>query len=210
MVTVALVDQCSGRRHQGAHAPGRDFDAEAGGHHLFELVRLVEHDDVVLGEHDPPAGQVGPIEVGVHHDDVGRGRPVAGCLGETLASRRAVEGAGTLARPDAHHVPGPIGGLEAQVGPVPGLRRLGPGHQAPHLVDQSDGGRTVVADRSATAPFRVLAAGPLITELGLHPVGAHLEHPLPAQVVAAALEHGVVERCRQAQAGLEQRQVLAG
>ena len=68
--------------------PGRDLDAEAGRHHLFELVRLVEDDDVVLGQHDPPAGQVGPVEVGVDHDDVGRGRPVAGRLGEALARPR--------------------------------------------------------------------------------------------------------------------------
>ncbi len=77
LVAVALFDQPAGRRDQGADAPRGDLDAEAGRHDLFELVRLVEDDDVVLGQHDPPAGQVGPVEVGVDHDDVGRGRPVA-------------------------------------------------------------------------------------------------------------------------------------
>ena len=53
-------------------------------------------------------------------------------------------------------------------------------------------------------------ARPLVAQLGLDPARAHLGHPLAADVVAASLEHGEVERHRQPQAGLDQRQVLVG
>ena len=105
-------------------APGRDLDPEARGHDLLELVRLVEDDDLVLGQHGPAAGEVCTVEMRVDHDDVRRGGAVAGRLGEAAPALRAVEGAGTLPGPDAEHVPGAVRGLEGEVGPVPGARGL--------------------------------------------------------------------------------------
>ena len=118
--TVAFVDQRPGRRHDGAEAAGGDLDPEAGRHDLLELVRLVEHDDVVLGQHHPTAGQVCTVEVGVHDHDVGGGGPVSGGLGKAASARGAVEGARALSRADADHVPGPVRRFEAQVGAVAG------------------------------------------------------------------------------------------
>ena len=135
-------DQRAGRRGQGAEATRGDLDAQARGHHLLELVGLVEDDDVVLGQHGPPAGQVGAVEVGVDHHHVGRHGPVPGGLGEAPVPRGAVEGPRALAGADADHAPGPAAGLEAQVGPVAARRALRPGQQGAHLVDQAGrGGR---------------------------------------------------------------------
>ena len=176
---------------------------------------LVEDDHVVLGQHDAAAGQVRPVEVGVDDDDVGHRGPLAGGLGEAAPAGRAVVGTRALPRAHAHHVPGPVGGLEAQVGPVAGLRLLRPGHQLAHFLHDALGRRTRRRLRRLALLGRgrrrlVGPAGPLVTQLGLNATRAHLGHPLAADVVAPSLEHGEVERRRQPEAGVHLGEVLLG
>ncbi len=52
--------------------------------------------------------------------------------------------------------------------------------------------------------------GPLVAELRLDPTGAHLRHPLAADVVAPPLEDGEVERRRQSETRIDLWQVLLG
>jgi len=123
---VALVQQRARCGHEGADAAGRHLHAEARGHHLLELMCLVEHDDVVLGQDGSPAGEMRAIEMRVHHHDVGSRGAVARPLGEALAARRAVKGARALTGADAQHVPGPIARFEGEVRPVAAVRGLRP------------------------------------------------------------------------------------
>ena len=111
-VGLAWLDEGAGRGHQGAEAPRRDLNPEARGHDLFELVRLVEDHHVVFGRDDAAAGEMRPVEVGVHHDDIGDRSPFSGGLGEAAPARRAVVGAGAFPWADTDHVPGPVGGLK--------------------------------------------------------------------------------------------------
>ena len=213
---VAFVDQRPCRGDDGAESSRRHLDPEARRHDLLELVRLVEDDDVVLGQHHSAAGQVGAVEVRVHDHDVGGRRTVAGGLGEAASSRGAVEGAGALPGADAYHVPGPVGGLEAEVGPVPAGRRLRPGHQAAHLVDQALGwrrggvGSLRVRTRTRTRLGFVRPPRSRVTQLGLDPARADLGHPLAAEVVAPPLQDGEVQRDGQTQSRLDEREVLLG
>ena len=208
---VALVDQRPGRRHDGAEAAGGHFDPEAGRHDFLELVRLVEHDDVVLGQHHPTAGQVGTVEVGVDDDDVGAGGPVPGGLGKAGPARGAVEGARAFSGADADHVPGPVRRLEAQIGAVTRGRGLRPGDQGADLVDDALGRRDVTLCRLARVGLPLLCRfGWRVAQLGLDPTRSHLGDPLAAEVVAAPLEDGDVQGGGQAQSRLDQWEVLLG
>ncbi len=171
---------------------------------------LVEDDHVVFGQHRAAAGQVRAVEVRVDDHDVGRRRPVAGGLGEAAPAFGAVERSGALAGADAHHVPRPVGGLKAQVGPVTAAGLLRPADQPPDLLDQTFRRGAIVGTagrRHIRVPARpiggVSLVGParrLVAELSLDPARPHLGHPLAADVVAAALQHGEVERHGQAEA----------
>ena len=121
----------------GAQAPGGDLDAERLGHDVLDGVGLVEHDDVVLGQHRAVAGDVGGVEVGVDHDDVGRGGALARLLGEADRSRRTPEGSGTLARRHRHRRPGAGVGLEVELGAIAGGRCLGPGDEPAELATEA-------------------------------------------------------------------------
>ena len=141
---LVLAHQRAGRVGQGPEAAGGDLDPQARGHHLLQLVGLVEDHHVVLGQHGAAAGQVGSVEVGVDHGHVGRRRQVPGGLGKASVPRRAVEGPRTLSGADADHVPGPdVLGSKAEVGPVAALV----------LWDQAKRVRT-----SSTRPGRVQSA----------------------------------------------------
>ena len=131
------------------------------------------------------------------------------------AKQRSPEGqlkpAGALAGPHADHVPGPVGGLEAQVGPIARRRGLRPGHQRAHLLDETLGGRLTPLLRLRTLHLALVGRrGPPVAQLGLNPSRAHLGHALAADVVAAPLQHGVFQRDREPETRLHQRQVLLG
>ena len=171
-------------------------------------MRLVEDDGVVVGEHGASTGQVSAVEVGVHDDDVGQRGSLPGRLGEAPVTGGAVEATGTRVA-DAHHVPGPVARLEGEITPVAGFRRLRPGQEGAHLVDDALGRRCARAavagpgpgpglDPSVPGPAPV--RGPLggIAQLGLDPSRPHLGHALEADVVAAPLEDGEVQRDPQA------------
>ena len=178
---------------QGPEPPGTDLEAEAVGHHVLDLVGLVEHHHLVLGQDGATAGEVGAVEVGVDDDDVGLGGPGPGVLGEAVATRRAAEGTRALARRGRHHRPGPEVRLEGQLGPVAGRGVLGPSHQAPHLV--GDGGRVRGPDVGGRGQA-VVGVGRVGRSGGQRELGARtadLAHPLPADVVAPALEDGEVQ-----------------
>ena len=138
-IGIAGLDESPGRGHERTEPAGGHLHAEARRHDLLELVRLVENDHVVLGEHHASARQVRPVEVGVDHDDVGHRRPFVGGLGEAATTGRTVVGAGALPWADADHVPGPVRGLEAQVRPVAAVRLLRPGHQLADFFDDALG-----------------------------------------------------------------------
>ena len=112
---------------------GRHLRTERSDHHVLDLVGLVEDHHVMLGEYGALAGEMGPVEMGVDHDDVGRRRLVPRRLGEALLSRGAPVRPGTLPRSDAHHGPGPRAGLEVQLGPITALRPGAPAEEAAGL-----------------------------------------------------------------------------
>ena len=180
------------------HPAGREGDAEGARHHVGSLVGLVEDEHVVLGEDVAARRHVGAEQVEVDHDDVGLPRPLVGGLGEAILAAGALLGPGALVGPDAHRRPRRRGRLEVQLGPVAGLAVLGPRQQPGHLAaDGAGAGATgvAVADRQAQL---ALVAGP-----------ADLQRRLPAEVVAAALEHGP-RQPRPQPGGGDRREVLAG
>ena len=81
---VVGVDNGTGGDRQGPEPSGSYFEPQAVGHHILDLVGLIEHHDLVFGQHGTSAGEVGPVEVGVDHDDVGFGSPGAGMLGKAV------------------------------------------------------------------------------------------------------------------------------
>ncbi len=125
------------RLGHGADAAGGDLHTERLGHDVLDGMRLVEHHDVVVGEHGPVAGDVGGVEMGVHHDDVGRRGALARLLGEADRARRAPEGAGALPGGHRHRRPGAGVGLELELGAVTGGRGLGPGDEPAQLPAQA-------------------------------------------------------------------------
>ena len=83
--------------HDGSEVgePARaDLHADGVAHDVFELVRLVDHDDVVFGQQHAAAGDVEAVEVGVDDDDVGDLRP-----GRGPARRSTPRPSGTSCRP---------------------------------------------------------------------------------------------------------------
>ncbi len=141
---------------------------------------LVEDHHVVGREHPAPGGQVGAVEVGVDHDDVGGLGLVAGRLGETAAPRGASERPRAFPGPDADHRPRAGRRFEGEIGPVTGFGLVGPPQQPPQLVGQPPG-----VDHGL-GPFVVvrLDEGLLVSAV------ADLAGPLAAQVVGPSLQHG--------------------
>ena len=128
-----LVDHRAGVAGQGEEPTGRQFQAQAGRGHIFQLVRLVEDDHVVIGQHGATRGQMGGVQVGVDHDDVGHRRPLPGRLGEAHVARRAVGRARALGRRHADRGPRRWAGFERKIGPVAGLGRDRPLQQPADL-----------------------------------------------------------------------------
>ena len=113
--SVAGTGEASGEAlvgHDPAHRAGQCREAagahgEAGGigDHVLELVGLVEHHDVVLGQERPAAGHVHAVEMGVDDHHVGRRRPGARVLGETLVTEGAARRTRALLGGHAHRLP---------------------------------------------------------------------------------------------------------
>ena len=78
-----------------------ELDARGRGDDLLELVGLVDHDDLVLGQERPVHREMHAVEVGVDHDDVGFLTAGAGVLGEDSGAHRAAQRAGALIPADA-------------------------------------------------------------------------------------------------------------
>ena len=105
--------------HDLAHGPGQgdepagaDRGAHGVGDGVLQLVRLVEDHDLVFGQHRPPGSEVHAVEVRVDDDDVGRGGPPAGRLGEAGLAERAAGAPQDTPRRSRHRLPRP--GLGAQ------------------------------------------------------------------------------------------------
>ena len=74
-------------RAERAEAAGADRQAGGGRDDVLELVGLVDHDDVVLGQQRLAAGEVEAVEVGVDDHDVGSLGGPPGRLGEARLAR---------------------------------------------------------------------------------------------------------------------------
>ena len=84
----AMIDLAA--RASAMKLPPLELDARGRGDDLLELMRLVEHDDVVLGQHAASGGEVHAVEVGVDHEYVGLRRFCPSPLGEArIADRTA-------------------------------------------------------------------------------------------------------------------------
>jgi len=162
----------------------------------------------MLGQHRATAGQVGPVEVGVDHDDVGLGGTGPGVLGEAVPPGRATEGPRALPRRSRDHGPRPEVGLEGELGPVAGGRVPGPAHQAAHLVGDSRRVRGIGLGRRGQGVVGVGRVGRTGGQGQLATDATDLADPLATDVVAPTLQHGegqpVVGGCG------HQREILAG
>ncbi len=169
-----------------------ELHAEGGAHDVLEPVRLVEHDDVVLGEERAACTDVQSVEVRVDDDHVGDCGTAAGQLGEARLAHRAAVGAGALVAADGDRSHHRVAGSEVQLGDVAGRCRRHPLGDALQIGDRL---RRQLAQLEPS--LGILAGG-----------GGELAQALQAHVVAAPLEHGPVEVDGQ---GLgEEREVLAG
>ena len=168
-------------------AAGAEVQAEGGGDDVLQLVGLVDHHHVVVGEDGSPRLQVEPVQVQVHHHHVGLAGRRPGLLGETGPALRAPLGARALFGGDAHRRPRRRRRFPVQLGPVTGLAGLGPSGQSAQLRLRRPVGQAV--------------EGELIT------AARYLGHPLPADVVGSALQHG--EGKRRIEVTSQERKVLA-
>ena len=116
--------------HDGSEVgePARaDLHADRVAHDVLELVRLVDHDHVVLGQQHAAAGDVEAVEVEVDDDDVGDRGPASG-----PARRSTRRPSGTFVPPGHSSLPtltachDRVGGRPVEVGLVAGLGRAGP------------------------------------------------------------------------------------
>ncbi len=89
-------DDAAGAAGQVDEASARELDAAGGRHDVLELVGLVDHRELVVGEQQAVHGQVEPVEVEVHHDDVGILGALAGRLREARSAARAARRSGAL------------------------------------------------------------------------------------------------------------------
>jgi hypothetical protein len=152
------------RQPDGAgRGTGRDLRRQRLGDEPVELVRLVEDDDVALGQHLRVGAHVEREHRVVGDDDVGGRRLGLGDLGEAVLPVRA-GGAEAVAAVDAERPPGDVVERERHLVAVAGRGVLGPAAQLLHLRLQP-------------------AAGAEVEVVGV----LHAVHALQAQVVAPAL-----------------------
>ena len=143
------------------------------GHPRHDLVRLVDHDRVVVGDHRDALDRVDGEQRVVGDDQVGPERLLLGPLGEALLRERALRRAQALAMVDADLPPRavvvPRGVVALAAAPGLGLL-LGPGAELEHLGALRTGGHL---DQHALV------------------VGHALADAVQAGVVGAALQDGV-------------------
>ena len=150
----------------GGHVHRRTRQLPRGGRGdpVHQVVRLVDDDHVVLGQHvDVGRGVDGQQRVVGHHD-VRPGRRVPGPFGETTGAERAALRADALLRADRDLAPGRLGHAGHQLVPVPGDGLLGPLVQPLDLPSQRRGGARDPPGRTARPagprpPRRVPGAG---------------------------------------------------
>ena len=143
-----LVDQATRpRRRPLDHGRGQLVGRDAG-HPVDQLVRLVDHHDVVLGQHDEALQRVDREQRVVGDDDLGLAGPVARQLGEALPAVRALGRAEALPGGHADLPPGPVADPRVELVAVAGLGLVGPAAQ-PHDVAAQRGGRRRVEQRVA-------------------------------------------------------------
>jgi hypothetical protein len=150
-----LADE-SPRSTHGAFDRGRtEFSGGHAGDAVDQLVRLVDDDHVVLGQHRDAFQRVDGQQRVVGDDDVGVGRLLAGELGEAGAPVRALRGPDALAGGHRHLPPGSVRHSGHQLVAVPGLRVGGPLANADDVsTEQRRGlrGRTTPRHRRARRP----------------------------------------------------------
>ena len=140
---LVVGDDAAGAAGQVEEAPAGDVDAAGGRHDVLELVGLVDHRQLVLGEQQPVHGQVEPVEVEVHDDDVGLLGPLAGGLGEAHPAARAARRARALLRRHAQRAPRPLRGLHVELGAIAGLGGGGPVDEVQQLLGRRPLGHAV-------------------------------------------------------------------
>ena len=165
------------QRGRGPEAAGAEREAGGGGDDVLELVGLVDHDDVVLGQEHAVASRGACRRGGCSRRrrrlPSPRARASSAKQSSPLGHRSAP---GHSSPADADRGPRPRRRLPVELGAVAGVGVLGPLGQPAHLVAQL-GWRRVDAE----IELPVLA-------------GLHLGDALPADVVGPALEHGPRER----------------
>ena len=172
-----VVDDAAQRAGQRGEPTGSDLDPDGVAHDVLELVRLVDDDDVVLGQQHAAAGDVQPVQVQVDDDDVGVHRA-------RWRARSAKHGSPSGQRVAPGHSSRPtVTARTRRVASATSRARRGrrssssPAH-APSRLDLDLRGRGEVVD----------------LELALRGGRLELAEALQADVVAATLQHGPLER----------------
>jgi len=178
-VDVAVVDELGAAPGRGGHGAAEQLGGGHRGDPIDQLVGLVHHHHVVLGQHRHPRDRVDGQQrvVGDHHVDLGRGG--TGPLGETIGTHGAAGHPEALPRRHADLPPGLFGDPGHQLVAVTGGRLLRPRLQPLNLTAQ-------LGHRERVEQCGVLRF-----------LGGSSGQAVQAEVVAAALEDGELRRAVQ-------------
>ena len=154
-------------RREVAETAGRDLAAECTGRGVGERVRLIDDDDLVVGQQGPPRREVSQVEGVVDDEDVGAVGPAAGMLGEAVLTGGTAGRARALVRPARHRPPDL--GRDVGVGGVAGLGLRGEAFEPGELGGEVGAGPLVeqgfAADRGAQ-PRQAQVLGPALQDRG--------------------------------------------
>ena len=152
-------------RREVAETAGRDLAAERTRRGVGERVRLIDDDDLMVGQQDPSRREVSQVESVVDDEDVGAVGPATGMLGEAVLTGGTTGRARALVRPARHRPPNPR--RDVGVGGVAGLGVRGEAFEPDELGAE-------------------VGAGPLVEQGLAADRGAQ---PRQAQVLGASLQH---------------------